>query len=390
MLACTMSIPLISAPQLASASCLNASMPNHIDQACSRCGDACPAEAIQYTSSQATNPVTDPSSAHLPLLDTSACTGCTACVSICPTDALRHAAVKPAELVRQSIKLVQQGNTHIHATCSASNHQRADLRLPCHAAWSPLLLASLAAEGVRSLNLDGMEQCHDCPMQFGSKIMQQTEKDYTTLNHALGVRLRITSQSIPSEVRIDTKPAGEPERRAFFRNLMPSLAQSAATATAQIAQAAQQSMEQASLEGDNGTTKKPTKRPSPLPVRLQLFLRALPKLQSNFTPVPATPSLPLGSIQADARCNACGECVEQCPTSALYLKEFGANKILEFKANTCIGCSHCIDCCPEHAIEPLPGISLPAILTGKARPLVMVTGSNIKAQEHKLDNDRKE
>jgi len=339
----------------------------------------CPAEAIHFS--------TDTVSGDLPVIETSACTGCTACVSICPTDALRHAAVRPAELVRQSMALVQQGKTHIHATCSASKHEYADLRLPCHAVWSPVLLASLAAEGIRSLNLDGMEQCHDCPVQFGAEIMQQTETDYTTLNHALGVRLSITRQTIQSESSIDEKPADEPERRAFFRNLMPSLAQSAATATAQIAHAAQQSMEQAALEGNNGTA---NKQVSPLPVRLQLFLRALPKLQSNFTPIPATPSLPLGAIQADARCNACGECVDQCPTNALQLKEFGANKILEFNANACIGCSHCIYCCPEHAIEPLPGISLPSILTGKARPLVMVAGSKIKLQEHKIDDDRKE
>jgi len=379
MLAYIMPTLLISAPQLVSASCLNASMTNHADQACSRCGDVCPAKAIEFD--------TEPTSDGFPVIQTSACTGCSACVSICPTDALRHAAVRPAELVRQSMALVQQGKTHIHATCSASKHEHADLRLPCHAAWSPVLLASLAAEGIRNLNLDGMDQCHDCPMQFGADIMQQTENDYATLNHALGVHLHITRQPIQIESCIDEKPADEPERRAFFRNLMPSLAQSAAAASAQIAQAAQQSMKQAALEGNNGTA---NKQVSPLPVRLQLFLRALPKLQSNFTPIPATPSLPLGAIQADARCNACGDCVEQCPTHALHIKEFGANKILEFNANACIGCSHCIHCCPEHAVEPLPGISLPSILTGKARPLVMVAGSKIKLQEHKIDDDRKE
>jgi len=379
MLAYIMSISLIPTPQLVAPSCLNASISKQSEHACSRCRDVCPAKAIAFGA--------DSTSVDLPVIKADACTGCTACVSICPTDALRHAAVRPAELIRQGRALVQQGKTHIHATCSASRHEHADLRLPCHAAWSPVLLASLAAEGIRNLNLDGMDQCHDCPMQFGAEIMQQTENDYATLNHALGVHLRITRQPIQIESCIDEKPADEPERRAFFRNLMPSLAQSAAAATAQIAQAAQQSMEQAALEGNNGTT---NKQVSPLPVRLQLFLRALPKLQSNFTPVPATASLPLGAIQADARCNACGECIDQCPTSALHLKEFGANKILEFKANACIGCSHCIACCPEHAIEPLPGISLPAILTGKARPLVMVAGSKIKLQEHKIDNDRKE
>jgi ferredoxin len=89
------------------------------------------------------------------------------------------------------------------------------------------------------------------------------------------------------------------------------------------------------------------------------------------------PSLPLGAIQANNHCTACGECIEQCPTHALNLRDFGSNKILEFKADYCIGCSFCVDICPEQALEMLPSISLPALLTKKARPLIMVAHANI-------------
>jgi len=370
MLASVMHTPMISTPplipQLAPQSCLNADMAEHADNACSRCRDVCPAGAIQLSDT----------AAPLPTLDTTACTGCTACVSICPTDAMRHAAVRPAALVRQCMQLTQQGKTVITVACSATNDANhdatADITILCHAAWTPMLLASLAAEGVKKLYLDGIDRCGDCPMRFGAEIMQQTEKDYAALNQALGIHLAILRRPHKTEAIAPASDADEPERRAFFRTLIPSLAHGAARASEQITQAARLAASQQIAEADAN----PKAAQSLLPVRLQLFLRALPKLQSNFMPIPAMPSLPFGAIQADARCTACGECIEQCPTRALQLREFGTNKILEFRADACIGCSRCIDTCPEQALEALPGISLPAILTGKSRPLVMVACPN--------------
>jgi len=365
MLASIMNTLMIPPPQLASQVCLNADLREDGDHACHRCRDVCPAGAIQLSDSDA----------PLPLLDSTACTRCTACVSTCPTDAMRHADVKPAALVRHCTQLAHQGNTVITAACSAADQAHADVTIPCHAAWTPVLLASLAAEGVRQLYLDGIERCGDCPMRFGAEIMQQTEKDYAVLNQALGVQLSILHGSHHADTVTPSSHAEEPERRAFFRTLIPSLAQGAAKASEQITQAAR-------MAASQQTETNPRTTSSPLPVRLQLFLRALPKLQSNFMPIPAMPSLPLGAIQADARCTACGKCVERCPTRALHLREFGSNRILEFRADACIGCSRCIDICPEQALEPLPGISLPAILTKKARPLVMVACSDTAASNH--------
>lgn len=343
---------------------------------CTKCRDVCPVQAIHLLPA-------DHSSANLPELDTAACTGCTACVSICPADAMRHATVRPVELVRGAMKLVQQqGKTAIHAACSAIDNAHANLTLPCHATWNPMLLASLAAEGIRTLHLDGITQCADCPMQHGAKIMQQTEKDYAALNHALGVRLKISHTPIQPDTALNATSEPEPQRRAFFRNLLPSITQTAAMASAQISQAAR-------LSGEHVTPATPV-NPSLLPVRLRLFLRALPKLQSTFTPVPPMPSLPLGAIQADERCTGCGKCVEQCPTKALFLKEFGKNMVLEFKSDACIGCSRCINICPERALEPLPSISLPAMLTGKARPLVMIASNRGNEPHNSKKEHRKE
>jgi len=322
---------------------------------CTRCQHICPADAISLDAKD------------MPELDTSVCTGCTACVRICPADAIEHEAAQPAELLREARDLVMQGQTEINVACNAVSDAHPGLNVPCHAVWDPMLLACMAAEGVRTLHLEGLRQCDSCSVRHGANIMRQTEKDYATLNNALGIRLTVSWRA-KVHVAEKSSSVAEPERRAFFRKLIPSITQGAAMAAVQIGHAAGQALRQ--------ETDEETAPSSGLPIRLRLFLHALPRLQANFTPIPHMPTLPLGAIQADARCTACNQCVERCPTAALDIREFGDNKVLEFRPDACIGCQHCIAICPEHALEPLPGISLPAVLARRARPLVMVSGDN--------------
>ncbi len=337
-------------PDIDRKNCLNLRLSDHREKAaCSRCHDICPAHAIELGEKR------------LPRLEKKLCTDCTACVRICPSDAIARAGVDPADIIAQVCEHARQGKSRLRAACSAVSDACADLNAPCHAIWDPMLLACMAAEGIRTLYLDGIDQCDSCHVRHGAEIMAQTEREYALLNKALGVHLEILRQKEAIPIKQKQSSVPEPARRAFFRNLIPSVAQGASMAAAQIGQAASQSIRR---EGHG-------KDASNLPLRLQLFLRALPRLQANFTPVPSMPGLPLGAIQADDNCTACNQCVELCPTQALGIREFGANKVLEFRPHACIGCQHCIALCPEHALEPLPGISLPALLTERMRPLVM-------------------
>jgi len=325
---------------------------NTHESACTHCRDICPVHAI------------DINKQYLPRLDKNRCTNCTACVRMCPADAITHEEINPVNIVKQAYELARRGKTSIHATCSAVANTSADLSVPCHAAWDPILLACIAAEGIRTLHLNGIHQCGSCPVRHGMEIMVQTEKDYALLNNALGIHLEISQEETTIPIEQARRSIPEPKRRAFFRNLFPMMAHGAIKAAAQL--------DQASNDEDNDAGTVTSTR---LPLRLRLFLRALPHLQANFTPVPNMPSLPLGAIQADANCTACNECVEQCSTHALELKEFGTNRVLEFRPDACIGCRQCMDICPEHAIEALPAISLPVLLTRRTRPLVMVASS---------------
>lgn len=351
MLASVMSTP----PEISEALCLNerASSSQPATGVCTRCRDICPPQAIQLQ-------------ADIPQLDAATCTGCMACTATCPVSAVSHETVDPRAIVREAHALTQRGSSRLYAICSAVSDDRADLRVPCHGLWDALLLAAIAAEGIRDIHIVGTDQCTSCPVRHGADIFTQTKRDYDTLNMALEMRLEIHHDAPPAPkpepYEEETPDLREPSRRAFFRNLVPAIAQGVAMSAAQVGQAARQELAEERQETSDDT----------LPVRHQLFVKALPRLKPVFTPIPDLPSLPIGAIQASDACTACGTCVEVCPTQALALNPFGANTVLEFRPDACIGCKHCVTACPEHAIEALPGISLPAIATGRSRPLIMV------------------
>jgi len=347
---------MITQPKLSPVNrCLNISLRR---PDCTRCADLCPAQAITLHSN------------GTPQLDEAACSGCTACVSICPVDSWHLADLDPVAIVSGAAKVAATGNRQLRVACGGAPDSAADVSLPCHAGWDPLLLAAVAGEGVQTLHLIGLSACATCPRRYGAMIMQQTERDYAVLNTALGVQLAIIHAVETPFIADIPSDSEEPARRVFFRNLLPSLAQGMATTAMQIGHATRYAPEpQGSADALIADT------PPLLPLRLRLFIRALPKLRANFTPLPFMPSLPLGAIQANSSCTACGGCVEACPTHALQLKPFGANVILDFKADCCIGCQHCVIHCPEQAITQLPSISLPAITAQHPRPLIMVAAN---------------
>jgi ferredoxin len=53
------------------------------------------------------------------------------------------------------------------------------------------------------------------------------------------------------------------------------------------------------------------------------------------------------AVQVDrSACNACGSCVEVCPSDALLLED-NALKIID---DNCIDCGQCVDECPNGAL----------------------------------------
>jgi Pyruvate/2-oxoacid:ferredoxin oxidoreductase delta subunit len=79
-------------------------------------------------------------------------------------------------------------------------------------------------------------------------------------------------------------------------------------------------------------------------------------------------------IWDDSRCNACENCIENCPTEALSMSE---QDVPEVNLDRCIGCGVCASGCPEDAIslETRKGIEPPPLDRKALREAIKATGS---------------
>ena len=52
------------------------------------------------------------------------------------------------------------------------------------------------------------------------------------------------------------------------------------------------------------------------------------------------------------KCQACGDCVDSCPSEVLVITEKDGKQVAEAaRPEDCIGCEACVAACPEEAIE---------------------------------------
>ena len=258
-------------------------------------------------------------------------------------------------LITQVHKLAEEGKNTLQLSCSSLDVQHTDIRTKCFDSFNPMLLACVAAEGIKEIYV---ETCKDCSTQQILSIVDA----YKTLSQAMGIKLDIHfGRKI--EPNIEPAKEDEPSRRTFFRTLIPSLAKHAAD---NIQQLTQTSTTDSFMEDIVNADLRH------LSALHKLFLHALPKLQVNHIPVPVIEEFGLGNVQANESCDACTKCVDKCASEALSLRKFGNRFILEFQADCCTGCNECVSVCPQQAIEALPSISLPSLLQEKPRPLVMI------------------
>ena len=51
------------------------------------------------------------------------------------------------------------------------------------------------------------------------------------------------------------------------------------------------------------------------------------------------------------KCQACGDCVDSCPSDVLVVAEKNGKEVADaVRAEDCIGCDACVGVCPEEAI----------------------------------------
>ena len=99
----------------------------------------------------------------------------------------------------------------------------------------------------------------------------------------------------------------------------------------------------------------PDKRTS-LELALAHLMAQAPSLPTGSIALPTSGS-PLGALQIDQHtCTLCQSCVSACPSGALTASADAMQ--LRFKERSCVQCGLCVRTCPEHALGLLPRFNL--------------------------------
>lgn len=363
----------------------------HRSATCHACQQVCAQDAITIERNVLT-------------IDHPSCTGCGACTSVCPTQALRlfddpnerlrdlidnteHDAVIDVFCERVPKHLDSAGTAHT-TNPEASSEDQPPFREPaayvtCLASIDETTLVHAACKNV-ALHYRSAD-CSLCPQSCGiliEDLIDQARRfldaysplDESHLAEQLS-RFRWTLYGEPGdEQRRDTSP--EMSRRGMFDHLIARTTDSVAEAAVGTFYVSQRTPEEKprlaqNLMDAHGAMKTIlVDRGAHL--LDDLYREEAARCDASATS-PDSPQLPtrlFGEIEVDdGRCDLCGICMTFCPTRALtgipnepansfiaLMREPEITGEMRFRANDCVACHLCVDICPHQALSMHLGV----------------------------------
>ncbi|WP_251198196.1 4Fe-4S binding protein [Anaerotardibacter muris] len=365
-------------------------------------------------------------------IDHASCTGCGACTSACPTQALRSMddidAMAMAAIDRIQADAIGEDQTSrssaLEVTCEHARNVQATLHgedagtsevlppwstdalgVPCLATLdeSVLIHGACARVAIKAFSAD----CTQCPNANGAlieDIFAQAERlllrfsegldEDCLLEYSWEVVKAVTADEAPA-LR-DTSP--EMTRRGMFDQLV-------ARTTDSVAEAAVHTLYVTKANPEQKPTLTQTLKASPDTLktvdvpRNASVLDDLYRLQSsqdmdavlgpacagNASFDQVIPSRLFGEAILDEKlCDLCGICMTFCPTQALSgiarepvnpfvaaTRGISITGELNFRANDCVNCRLCVDVCPHGALTIRSGIEREDLFTLEPRPLIV-------------------
>jgi len=272
-------------------------------EACRRCIDACPADAITSLAEKVS-------------VDPYLCQGGGACATVCPTGAMRYMYPDPATTLDRLRTLIttymgQTSQSPVLVLCDQVTLDTLQDRLPEH--WLPMVQEELASVGI---------EVWLSALAYGAAAVVLAEPAALDA----GVRTALVEQSRIADTLL--AGMGYPEVVMLWSgNTQPELAPMPARPAAGYAGLAD---------------------------KRQALYMALDHLYAH-APSPVAQTLlpqgaPLGQVLVDSdKCTLCMACASVCPAKALSAG--GDTPRLDFHEANCVQCGLCSQACPESAIS---------------------------------------
>ncbi len=262
---------------------------------CDNCVEICPVNAFSFIQKKID-------------LDTKKCIGCAVCEGVCPSEALRSKNFDPEEF---SEKFALKDEKRLSCKSNA----------PCLSVFDTHHYLYMVLEKKSDLDCD-LKECGECVLNESGKVSKEIERRIDEANRFL--------DAISFENKIvKEKDKKEFSRREIFGKIFNE------------------------IKGYEPSVLEERKEHTPyVPKKLILLKKALKKFvlergksvfEGNFSFIV--------SKKIEDNCNNCGECVQFCPTNALFYSS-DSSKIF-FQSGKCVNCDICDDICKERAVKTL-------------------------------------
>lgn len=348
----------------------------HRKSRCTACVDVCPAEAIIVGGNKL-------------LLNKEACIGCGACSTVCPSEAL--IALDPPDskvqadcgiLMNESESLgLRPGEVCIACARKASRQQADDqsfLEVSCLCRIHEKTLISLVAEGATTINLiDG--GCDTCKLKKCAQVIETVAENAQKLLDFQGSSAKVVRRSdFPSGMPEYARRELRDSRREFF-STSASTSKETLTKTVRffIKKEASKDSTVATVADAFGLTQEEEVRKV---IEARRHVDLIDALYEVGEPTQETLDCRFfGSIEIDAlKCSLCGICAVVCPTKALQRSKRPANPgestrpFLDFWASDCSQCHMCEDVCFKDCLKVTSQVSADALFSFDPQAVVSV------------------
>jgi formate hydrogenlyase subunit 6/NADH:ubiquinone oxidoreductase subunit I len=304
----------------------------HHASTCSRCADLCSSAALSLAE-------------HHPVLDSSRCTECGACASVCPTEAIEATAPSDKEL---SAEVCAQAIRHGSVTLAckqASSRPESASSVTCLARLDLSMLLLAVAKGATNISLL-TGACSECASGTALPYICNTVAAVEGLTKALGVPIRVSIEASVAAPVLQPENAADVDlsRRSFFTTLGTRGAEYTAQAATSLIPGTSRPAHRSAARKDLVAY---------LPQKRTRFVESLRVLTSR-TPTPSATVLFSTSKLDATQCIGCSMCADLCPTGAMAATEEDGMLRITSDAADCVACKLCVDSCSRHAVSLRP------------------------------------